>query len=212
MTASGSQPEESSTLAVFDFDGTLTCRDSFFPFIRMAVGFPRFLWGLMLLSPVLLSYITRFLSNSDAKQAVLGHFFSGTDLDVFQELGNTFALEKLPGMLRPEAIQRLRWHQQQGHRVIIVSASLEIYLRPWARTMQCDHVIGTRIEVARGKVTGRLSGKNCYGPEKVARLEALLGKLDTYFVYAYGDSRGDQDLLAVANKGFFRRFQDTSEE
>ncbi len=209
MTAHSPQPAEPPTLAVFDFDGTLTYRDSFFPFIRMAVGFPGFFWGLVRLSPVLLGYITRIVKNSDAKEAVLRYFFCGLDFDVFQKLGNRFALERLPGLLRPAAIRRLKWHQQHGHRIIIVSASLETYLRPWAKTIGCDHVIGTKIEVVAGQLTGRLSGKNCYGPEKVKRLEALLGKLDAYCVYAYGDSKGDRELLAAADKGFFRQFPET---
>jgi len=202
----------SPTIAVFDFDGTLTYRDSLFPFIRMAVGFPRFLWGLALLSPVLFAYAARLVKNSDTKQAVIRHFFAGVDIESFQKLGSTFALEKLPGMLRPEAVQRLRWHRQHGHQVIVVSASLEAYLGPWAETTQCDHVIGTRLQVEDGRITGCLSGKNCYGPEKVARLEGLLGKLDAYFVYAYGDSKGDRELLAVADQGFFRRFPDAGQE
>ena len=211
MTVRTQSIASSSTIAVFDFDGTLTYRDSLFPFIYMAVGFPRFLWGLLLLSPVLFGYAIRLVKNSDAKQAVLRHFFAGIDIEAFQELGNTFAIESLPSMLRPEAVQRLRWHQQHGHRIIVVSASLETYLQPWAKTMQCDQVIGSRIEVVDGQITGRLSGKNCYGPEKVERLEGLLGKLDTYFVYAYGDSKGDRELLAAADQGFFRHFPDAGQ-
>jgi len=202
----------SPTIAVFDFDGTLTYRDSLFPFICMAVGLPRFLWGLVLLSPVLVGYAARFVKNSDAKQAVLRHFFAGVDHETFQELGNSFALERLPRMLRPEAVQRLRWHQQLGHQVIVVSASIEAYLQPWAKAIQCDQVIGTRMEVEDGQLTGWLSGKNCYGPEKVERLEGLLGKLDAYFVYAYGDSKGDRELLAAADQGFFRRFPDAGQD
>jgi len=212
MTARPPSIAELPTIAVFDFDGTLTYRDSLFPFIRMAVGFPRFLWGLVLLSPVLFGYVARFVKNSDAKQAVLMHFFAGVDLDAFQVLGDTFARERLPSMLRPEAVQRLRWHQESGHQVIVVSASLEVYLQPWTKTMQCDHVIGSRIEVEGGQLTGRLSGKNCYGPEKVERLERLMGKLNNYFVYAYGDSKGDRELLAAADQGFFRRFPATGQE
>ena len=203
---------ESPIIAVFDFDGTLTYRDSLFPFIRRAVGFPKFIMCLFLLTPVLFAYASRLVKNSDAKQAVLKHYFAGIDIEAFQDIGNSFAIESLPGMLRPEAVRRLRWHQQHGHRIIVVSASIEAYLRPWARTMQCDQVIGTKMEVENGQITGRLSGKNCYGPEKVERLEGLLGKLDTYFVYAYGDSRGDRELLAAADQGFFRRFPDAGEE
>lgn len=202
----------SMTIAVFDFDGTLTYRDSLFPFIRMAVGHPRFFFGIFVLSPVLFGYAVKVIKNSDAKQAVLKHFFAGIDHKTFQELGNKFAVQRLPSMLRPEAMQRLRWHQQHGHQVIIVSASLETYLQPWAKMMQCGQVIGSIIEVDEGHLTGRLSGKNCYGPEKVTRLERLLGKLNAYFMFAYGDSKGDRELLAAADKMFFKSFTDSDDK
>ncbi len=201
-----------TTIAAFDFDGTLTYRDSLFPFILMAVGLPRFLWGLFVLSPVLSGYAVKLIKNSAAKQAVLEYFFAGLEYKTFQELGNKFANQRVHSLLRPEAMQRLKWHQQQGHQVIIVSASLEVYLQPWAKIIQCDQVIGSRIEVDNGHLTGRLSGKNCYGPEKVARLEEQLGKLDAYYIYAYGDSKGDRELLAVADKVFFKNFIDSGDK
>ncbi len=201
-----------TTIAAFDFDGTLTYHDSLFPFIRMAVGLPRFLWGIIILSPVLSGYAVKIIKNSDAKQAVLKHFFGGLEHSDFQELGHKFATQKLPSMLKPKAMQRLRWHQQQGHQVIIVSASLETYLQPWAEMMQCGQVIGSKIEVVDNHLTGHLNGKNCYGSEKVVRLEKQLGKLNSYYMYAYGDSKGDRELLASADKAFFKIFTDLGDK
>jgi HAD superfamily phosphoserine phosphatase-like hydrolase len=89
---------------------------------------------------------------------------------------------------------------------MLVSASLELYLAPWGRQAGFEHVAASRLEVgADGTVSGRLAGPNCFGAEKVARLEQLLGPLERHIVYAYGDSRGDRELLMQADYPYFRR-------
>jgi phosphatidylglycerophosphatase C len=193
-------------IAVFDFDGTLTHRDSLFPFLRMAVGTTRFVRRLFLLSPVLLAYALRLLPNWRAKEMVLAHFFAGWTEKRFCETARAFAVEVLPRQLNREAMSRLQWHQRQGHRVLIVSASLEAYLSIWARAMGVRDVSGTRLAVVNGKLTGRLAGANCYGSEKVRRLAEILGDWREYSIYAYGDSRGDRELLKVATHPYYRSF------
>lgn len=200
----------SSVVAAFDFDGTLTRGDSFFPFLKFAVGSLRFYWGLLLLSPILLGYGLRLISNHRAKQAVLTHYLKGWTSEQLQQVAEKFAQLHIPQLLRQTAMQQLQWHQQQGHHLILVSASLEAYLRPWADSLQMQ-VIGTQLEVASNQVTGRIAGKNCYGPEKVRRLRALVGDLDAYHLYAYGDSKGDRELLAIAQFPHYRSFSAKSE-
>jgi len=196
------------TIAIFDFDGTLTDRDSFFPFLKMVVGSSRFWWGLFILSPILVGYALRLVPNWRAKETVLAYFLSGLSEEQLQQLGQRFAAQKISKLLRPEALQRLGWHQEQGHQIVLVSASLEAYLLPWAQAMGFDQVIGTQLEVRSGLLTGRILQKNCYGREKVTRLRALLGDLSGYCLYAYGDSRGDRELLACVNYPYYRTFQD----
>jgi phosphatidylglycerophosphatase C len=124
-----------------------------------------------------------------------------------QQYAQQFAEQKLPSLLRSEAMQRLAWHRQQGHRCVVVSASLEIYLRPWASTAGFDDILGSRLEtLADGRTTGNLLGENCFGAEKMRRLETLLGSRDGYTLYAYGDSRGDKELLSAADYPFYKKF------
>lgn len=202
-----SDSERSPTVAVFDFDGTLTRCDSFFPFLRALVGRWRFLWGIIRLSPMLVGYSLKLIPNWRAKESMLVYFLAGRSASQLTAFSQRFADDALPQLLRPEAIERLRWHQQQGHRTIVVSASLEIYLRPWALRMDIDQVIGTQLESRHERLTGRILGKNCYGPEKVTRLQSLTGQSHPV-LYAYGDSRGDRELLAAAKYSYYRKFQD----
>lgn len=193
-------------VAVFDFDGTLTQRDSLLPFLLIAVGPWQFWRGLVVMSPVLLGYVLKLIPNWRAKEAVLTHYLSGRTVERFFQLAQNFAIKEVPKLLRPEAIECLQWHQEQGHRTILISASWEAYLLPLTQILGFDQVIGTKLESHAGFLTGRIQGKNCYGKEKVKRLQALIGDLSDFCIYAYGDSRGDLELLEVATFAFYRKF------
>lgn len=109
-------------------------------------------------------------------------------------------------MLRPGALERIRQHQQQGHLVALVSASLEAYLVPWGRAQGFDVVAGTRLEVRDGILTGRLAGANCWGAEKVARLKEAVGVIEGRPLIVYADSVGDHELLKLATISAYRTF------
>src|SRR5205085_7711469 len=131
----------------------------------------------------------RLLPNWAVKEAVLTAFFAGVAEEALCARAAVWAVRDLPRLVRPEAAERLRWHRDQGHRVVIASASLELFLQPWARSAGVDDVVATRLEVRGGLLTGRLEGGNCYGQAKLDRVRDLLGGLDGTEVYAYGDSR-----------------------
>jgi phosphatidylglycerophosphatase C len=184
---------EKPVVAAFDFDGTLTQRDSLLPFLWQAVGWNGFACHAFLLAPTLARYGLGMIPNDVAKQRVLRQFFAGINIATLREKATQFAVHELPRLIRPATARRFDWHKQQGHRCIVVSASLELYVRPWALKMGFDDVLASRLETrADGSVTGNLLGKNCYGIEKVRRLEELLGARSGYTLYAYGDSRGDK--------------------
>lgn len=208
----GTGPESEPAVAVFDFDGTLTRSDSLLPFLKYIAGVWRFYGGLIVLSPVLLGYVLRLIPNDLAKRWVLAYFLRGMTTAELAPKGRRFAEEVLPGLLRPEAVERLQWHRAQGHRTVLVSASLEVYLQPWGRAMGFDHVLGTRLAVKGARLTGHFDGENCYGPQKVERLTSWLGDLSQHDLYAYGDSSGDRELLAVATTPYYRSFGDDPSE
>jgi phosphatidylglycerophosphatase C len=100
--------------------------------------------------------------------------------------------------LRPDVRARVEWHRSEGHELVLVSASPELYVAPIGRRLGFDDVLATRLEVdADGRLTGRLVGANCRGPEKVARLRQWRGDA-LVIAYAYGDSAGDREMLALA--------------
>ena len=198
--------ENKPVVAAFDFDGTLTRRDTLLPFLLHVLGAATVMRHGFVLLPTLVGYGLGMIRNDVAKERVLTRSFSGADMGVLREKAAQFAEHKLPELIRPEASRRLDWHKKQGHRCIVVSASLDLYVQPWALKAGFNDVIASRLETLEdGRATGRLLGENCFGIEKVRRLEALLGPRSGYTLFAYGDSRGDKELLSSADFAFYRR-------
>ena len=193
------------TVAAFDFDGTLTKRDTFLPFALFVVGPLRWLKGLTGLLPYVLLFMIRRLSRQQLKELVIAEFIGGMTCEELELLSQEFAEEIIPKLLKSRALEQLRWHQEQGHHVVLVSASPDLYLLPWAKMMGIEDVCASQLEVNNGRITGKLRGLNCRGAEKVKRLQKLLGNEKTYELYAYGDSPGDRELLAYADHRFFRK-------
>lgn len=194
-------------IAVFDFDGTITTRDTLVSFLIYVAGKWTTLKKLAAISPALIDYLFGRLSRQKVKEIILTRFFSGMPVDQLRELGHSFAQSTiLKQLIRPEARKRILWHRQQKHQIILISASIDAYLDSWGKQAGFDHVICSKLEVTPNKiVTGHLRGLNCWGPEKKRRLEELLGPRENYILYAYGDSQGDSDLLSIADYPFYKQ-------
>lgn len=167
---------------------------------------------LLTAAPVLTARAVAFAAGrrtrSAFKEDVLTRFFAGWTYRDFEHRACDYAEHRVPRLVRDLALDRLRWHAAHGHRVVVVTASLEAYVAPWARRNGVGDVLGTRVEVdGAGRLTGRLEGLNCYGAEKVARLRALVPYVEDAKVYVYGDSRGDRELLAMATHPAYRPFR-----
>ncbi len=180
----------------FDFDGTLTTRDTLLAFIRYACGTPRFLLGFLLHAPLLVLMKLRLYSNGKAKQRLFTWFFRGMPLETFDALCQSFARTHRH-LLRPETVRLLQQALSEGAEVLVVSASIDNWVQPFFPTVT---VLGTQIEVIDGRLTGHFLTPNCYGQEKVRRILALHPERSAYRLTAYGDSRGDRELLAFADE------------
>jgi phosphatidylglycerophosphatase C len=193
-------------LAFFDFDGTITKDDSLIKFIRFVVGDIKTIWGMLLLSPMLITYKLKFIPNYNAKQRMLSYFFKGMSEQQFIKVAEEYSLKHIDTILRPKAMKKIVWHKKQGHTVVIVSASIEYWLKPW-----CDKnnlgMIATKIEIKDGIVTGKFLGNNCHGIEKVNRIKKVYILKDYVYIYAYGDTRGDRELLELADESFYKPFR-----
>jgi HAD superfamily hydrolase (TIGR01490 family) len=198
----------SKGIAFFDFDGTLTRRDSLADFLRFALPWPRLLWGSLCVSPVLARYALGLLDNNAAKEKILGQFLAGQFLAHWQALGDAYGVKRIPQILRSEGLARIQWHQAQGHEVVIVSASARLWLEAWARQLNL-RLLCTELQVSESRFTGHYAGFNCHGEEKVRRIRAAYDLTAFDEIYAYGDTSGDRPMLALASadKAFYQPFR-----
>ena len=205
-TAQERQPEARfRPLVAFDFDGTLTSHDSFLAFLRWREGRRAWLAGVAALAPAGL----RYLADRDRgriKAAAVRRFLAGLARAELEAEAQAFASAQGRALLRPDALRAWRRWQDEGARVVIVTASPELTVAPIARALGADRLIGTRLALdAADRLTGALDGANCRGPEKVRRLREAFGD-DVSLAAAYGDSDGDREMLAIAEEKGFRVF------
>ena len=199
-------------LYAFDFDGTLTTRDTLLEFIRYACGTRAFVFGFLRHAHLLVLMKLRLYPNWKAKQNIFSYFFKGMSLETFNALCQRFAADNRQ-LLRPEGIRTIGQARAEGADVVIVSASIDNWVQPFFTNQsgQTDDrpevkVLGTQIEIVDGRLTGRFLTKNCYGQEKVNRILALYPDRSTYHLIAFGDSRGDSELLAFADESYYKPF------
>ena len=187
----------------FDFDGTLTTKDTLIEFICYAKGLMALGLGFLRYAHLLVMMKLGLYLNYKAKQKVFAHFFKDTTLDDFNALCKAFAASS-SHLLRPNAIEAINLAIEEGSEVVIVSASIDNWVQPFFPQVK---VLGTQIEVIDGKLTGRFLSKNCYGQEKVNRILSLYPNRQDYHLTAYGDSRGDKEMLAFADESYFKPFR-----
>ena len=189
---------QEKVIAFFDFDGTLTKSDSFWHFLRYGSTPLKFATAVLILSPLLVRFKLGLISNLEAKPKVLKFFFEGMDCERFTEICCSFAKEKLPELLVEERVQLLKDHQNKGHMVCLVSASIADYLKPWCEQMNIG-LLATKMKNVNGRFHAEYEYPNCWGPEKAKRIKEAYNLTEYEQVFAYGNSRGDKEMLELAD-------------
>src|ERR1700744_226737 len=159
------------SIAFFDFDGTITTKDTLLEFIRFSKGNAHYRLGFLLNSPWLIAYKLGLISNQRAKERILTFFFGGCPVDPFAAQCDRFSADILPGLIRPRALEEINRLRTAGVSVVIVSASPENWIRSWSIRQQAD-LLATRLEITGDRLTGKIAGANCHGEEKVRRIRA----------------------------------------
>jgi phosphatidylglycerophosphatase C len=193
-------------IVAFDFDGTLTTHDSFTAFLAWKAEPFGYFVGLARLLPHILAYGLR-RDRGRLKAAAAAAFLGGEPIAELEAEAEAFAMEKAQGMLRPDAVQAWRNWRAQGALLVIVTASPETLVQPFARGLGADRLIGTQLALDEaGRVTGRFATPNCRGAEKVARLKQAFGE-EVTLAAAYGDTSGDREMLRLAEIKGYRLFK-----
>lgn len=192
-------------LVAFDFDGTLTVSDSFTAFLKWRTGAGAYYTDMLRMAPAAASYLGH-RDKGRIKSAAIRVFLRGLPRRVLEQEAAEFAAVAAPLLLRPDALKVWRRHRADGARMVIVSASPEPIVAPFARGLGADLLIASQVRYdAHDRVGEGLLGRNCRGPEKAARLREVFGD-DVRLAAAYGDSDGDNEMLEMAEQKFMRLF------
>lgn len=190
-------------LALFDFDGTITSSDTWTPFMRLADRPSRIWAGRLFLFPVVVGYRLGMVSASRAREAAARVGFLGEPPATVRELGIQYAAAALPATLRQQALDRIAWHKANGDEVVVVSASLDVYLGPWCEQRGLDYIC-TTLDERDGRLTGKYIDGDCSGAEKAQRIRQRYDLSRYAVVYGYGDSGEDREMLELAQKKYYR--------
>lgn len=195
-------------IAVFDFDGTITSKDSFMEFIKFAKGKTAFYAGLFIFSPLLIAMKMGFISNTVAKKLFFSYFFKGMNINTFKRYCNGFS-KKIQLIVRPAAICKINELIEKDVAIYIISASINLWIIPWGVKLKIDEgkILCTEAEIKNGKLTGKFITPNCFGQEKINRLLAKETDRENYYLYAFGDSRGDKEMLSFADESYYKPFR-----
>jgi phosphatidylglycerophosphatase C len=196
-----------SQLALFDFDGTITTRDTLKEFVRFYRGRAKYFESMVMLSPILALYAVKLIPNWKAKQFFLARHFRGEKIGDFNSRCQEFSRQVLPSLIRPKALETIMAYRKANITMAVVSASAENWVKPF-----CDQYgllcLATRLEVKNGVITGNIEGRNCYGDEKVCRIKDQFDLSTFDEIIAYGDSSGDREMLQLANRKFYKPWRE----
>ncbi|WP_419803564.1 HAD family hydrolase [Mucilaginibacter sp.] len=198
---------ESKAIAFFDFDGTITNRDIFWDYLfyRLKTGLsPK---KIIYSSPYFALYLIKVLNNEKAKQLIFSQLFKDEPIEFFKSTIQKYYETELRFRLKKDALTQILWHKNSMHQVYIVTANFDLIVRQFA-TEQSIKLISTKLDIENAVLTGKFSTPNCYGEEKVNRIEKEVLNLTSFTkIYVYGDSKGDREMLALATDPFYRYFK-----
>lgn len=189
-------------LALFDFDHTVSTCDTYSRFLRRVATARQLAAAKWTIGPWLLGYRLRLLSAERLRRRVTGHVFPGRAFDEIDALGRAFAAEDLSRLLRPCMMERIAWHRSEGHEIVLVSASLDVYLQPWCEQHGLVLICNT-LESAGGTLTGRYAVRDI-GAYKADEIRSRYDLSRYARIHAYGDSSEDRSMLALAHERWYR--------
>ena len=196
-------------IAFFDFDGTITTKDTLLEVIKYQKGEASFYTGFLLNLPVLIGLKLKLVSNQAAKECMLKYFFKGMDFESFQKSCDSFIDNQLPAIVRPAAIDEIKKLKAEGFEIVVVSASPSNWIKKWADANGLG-LIATKLQTVDNLLTGYIDGINNNKDEKAVRIKIEFDLSMYSEIYCYGDSGGDKAMLRLGTKAFYKPFRDSN--
>ena len=206
-TATVDTPPQRRRIMAFDFDGTLTYTDSFTAFLRHQCGDFKLAAVLAGRPAILLDYL-KTRDRGALKSRLIYNLLGAIAQEELETRIQAFVTRTGLGLFRPDALRAWSACQSDDTLRVIVTASPDILVRPFGQLIGADRVIGTRLGFSpAGRLLPDLDGVNCRGEEKMRRLREVYGD-DLVLDSAFGDTKGDREMIAAAQNGHYRVFKE----
>ncbi|MBC8769834.1 haloacid dehalogenase-like hydrolase [Arenibacter sp. BSSL-BM3] len=193
---------------LFDFDGTITNKDSFIHFLTYSKSWFQLFSGFLYIFPFVILMKLNLYSNEKAKTKLFSFHFKGMDVFQFDRLCLDYSQNELPEIIRASFLDYLKEVKKENKdlTIVVVSASFKSYLKHWTKFMDFD-LVCTELEHKNHVLTGNFATKNCYGIEKVNRIREKYSLSEFNKISVFGDSEGDKEMLLLGNKRFYKYFK-----
>ncbi|MGI4728895.1 MAG: HAD-IB family hydrolase [Janthinobacterium lividum] len=198
---------ENKAIAFFDFDGTITNRDIFWDYLfyRLKNGLSPV--KLFKSFPIFALYSVKMMNNEKAKQLIFSQLFGGESIEFFRKTVQQYYKTSFSGRVRKDALTKILWHKSSMHKVYVVTANFNLIVQQFAAEQGIEF-ISTELAIENNILSGKFKTPNCYGEEKVIRIKNAVSDLTSFSkIYAYGDSKGDREMLALATDPYYRYFK-----
>lgn len=191
-------------LYCFDFDGTLTYKDTMFLYLKF-YNASKFRIQFIKHIPLFTLLKLNLLDAEKVKKSFISSILKGQNKSKIEKKTQEFFDQYYPEIFRENALDFIKNIDYSQTDCYIVSASLDIWVKPFAEKFKMN-LIATKAEFKNEVFTGNFVGKNCNGPEKVIRIKEEISDKKYDKTIAFGDTSGDQQMLDWANEGQFKFF------
>ena len=191
--------------AVFDLDGTLTSKDTLFEVLYFFRSRMNVYINTLILLPYFLLAKLRVIDSGDVKAKLIYSCLGNFDENHIRSKGNLFSEHMLPKLIKPNMAARLEWHAEQGHQIVIATASLDLWVKAWC-VSNSYLLVCTEALFIEGHLQPVFNSKNCKGLEKLKRIKALLLEKPGELAYGYGDTAPDRYFLRECKHQYYKKF------
>lgn len=191
-------------LYCFDFDGTLTTKDTMFQFLRF-YDRKKYYWSFLKHFALFGLFKLKLVPAEPVKRSFISSVLKGEGKERLEKKAQDFFDSTHEELLRELAKEFLNSRNKELTQSVLVTASLDVWTKPFADFYEMD-LIATRAEFEQGVFTGKFIGPNCNGEEKVKRLKSYLSNRSYDKIIAFGDTSSDYPMLEFAQESHFRFF------
>ena len=191
-------------LYCFDFDGTITKKDTMFSFLKF-YNKRKFYLNFMKHLPFFIMLKLNLAEAERVKKNFVSSILKGEKEKNIQQKAASFFEENYPSILREKALNFIQNIDRNNSECYLVTASLDIWVKPFSEKLNLK-LLSTQAKFEHGIYIGEFATKNCNGIEKVNRIKEVIKKQSFNKIIAFGDTSGDKEMLVWADEGHYKFF------